>query len=72
MWGRLAFHEPGLDKDGPLSLSLSPPRGERVPKAGEGLVHGPDARGEQVEAIDMALLRSIWPETPLFRSGAKR
>jgi hypothetical protein len=29
-------HTPALDMDDPLSLSLSPPRGERVPKAEEG------------------------------------
>ena len=39
-----AFHEPRGDRDAPLSPSLSPSEGERVPKAGEGLVHGPDAR----------------------------
>jgi DNA excision repair protein ERCC-2 len=38
------------ERDGPLTLSLSPSEGERVPKAGEGLVHGPDARQEAVEA----------------------
>jgi oxygen-independent coproporphyrinogen III oxidase len=41
-----AFHEPRGDRDSPLSLSLSPSEGERVPKAGEGLVHGPDVRRE--------------------------
>jgi hypothetical protein len=30
--------------DGPLSLSLSPFEGERVPKAGEGAVQGFKAR----------------------------
>jgi len=30
--------------DGPLSLSLSPSNGERVPKAGEGAVQGSKAR----------------------------
>jgi hypothetical protein len=37
-------HEPALEMDGPLSLSLSPPRGERVPKAGEEAVRGFKAR----------------------------
>ncbi len=44
-----ASHAPGLEKDGPLSLSLSPSEGERVPQAGEGAVHGPDARWREVE-----------------------
>ena len=35
---------------GPLSLSLSPSEGERVPKAGEGAVHGPEVRQRAVEA----------------------
>jgi len=38
------FHEPRRERDDLLSLSLSPSEGERVPKAGEGAVHGPDAR----------------------------
>jgi single-stranded-DNA-specific exonuclease len=37
-------HEPQCERDGPLSLSLSPSEGERVPKAGEGLVDGFKAR----------------------------
>ena len=37
-------HEPALAMDGPLSLSLSPFKGERVPKAGEGAVRGFKAR----------------------------
>ena len=45
-----ASHGPGCDRDGPLSLSLSPSEGERVPKAGEGLVHGPDAQPKAMEA----------------------
>jgi hypothetical protein len=45
-----ALLEPASDRGGPLSLSRSPLEGERVPKAGEGLVHGPDARREGVEA----------------------
>ena len=32
-------------------VPLSPSKEERVPKAGEGLVHGPDARPEDVESI---------------------
>jgi hypothetical protein len=36
--------EPGCDQNGPLSLSLSPSEGERVPKAGEGAVQGRKAR----------------------------
>ena len=35
---------------GVLSLSLSPSEGERVPKAREGLVHGPAARQRAMEA----------------------
>ena len=35
------LHEARNDRNGPLSLSLSPSEGERVPKAGEGLVHAP-------------------------------
>ena len=34
----------------PLSLSLSPSEGERVPKAGEGLAHAPDAQQEALAA----------------------
>jgi len=45
-----ALPEPSPDREGPLSLSLSPLEGERVPKAGEGLVHGPEARREAVGA----------------------
>ena len=41
---RTPLHDPGGDRDGPLSLSLSPSEGERVPKAGEGAVHGSRAR----------------------------
>ena len=37
-------HEPSLQINGPLSLSLSPSKGERVPKAGEGAVQGFKAR----------------------------
>jgi hypothetical protein len=48
-----ASHEPGNDRDGPLSLSLSPSEGERVPKAGERAVHGPDARQMDMEALCM-------------------
>jgi type I restriction enzyme, R subunit len=36
--------EPQTERDGPLSLSLSPSQGERVPKAGEGAVQGLRAR----------------------------
>ena len=43
-------HQLRGDRDGPLSLSLSPPEGERVPKAGEGTVHDPDAWHGAVEA----------------------
>ena len=49
-----SFHEPRSDRDGPLSLSLSPSEGERVPKAGEGLVHGPDVRPEAAETANNA------------------
>jgi U32 family peptidase len=49
------FHKPRSDRDSPLSLSLSPSEGERVPKAGEGLVHGPGTRREAVEAIHRPL-----------------
>ncbi len=45
-----ASPEPRSDRNGPLSLSLSPSEGERVPKAGEGLVHGANARHDIVEA----------------------
>ena len=37
-------HRPGLERHGPLSLSLSPSEGERVPKAGEGAVEWSKAR----------------------------
>jgi hypothetical protein len=43
------FHGPGCDRDGLLSPSLSPSKGERAPKAGEGLVHGPDAQPGAME-----------------------
>jgi uracil-DNA glycosylase len=45
-----ARHAPRSDRDGPLSHSLSPSEGERVPKAGEGAVRGPEARRTAVEA----------------------
>ena len=37
-------HEPEFQMNGPLSLSLSPSKGERVPKAGEAAVQGLKAR----------------------------
>ena len=43
-------HDPQSERDGPLSLSLSPSEGERVPKVGEGLIHGPAARQSAVDA----------------------
>jgi DNA repair protein RecO (recombination protein O) len=43
-------HQPWGDLDGPLSPSLSPSRGERVPKAGEGAVHSPEVRRRVGEA----------------------
>jgi ferrous iron transport protein B len=42
--------DPRSDQHGPLSLSLSPSKGERVPKAGEGEVHDPGAQQGAVEA----------------------
>jgi hypothetical protein len=36
--------EPEMQINGPLSLSLSPSKGERVPKAGEGAVQDFNAR----------------------------
>ena len=42
---------------------LSPAKGERVPKAGEGLVHGPDARWETGEATSQA----TWAKRPHAR-----
>jgi O-antigen ligase len=51
-WPRRASvaHESRHERDGPLSLSLSSSKGERVPKAGEGLAHGPNTRRDTVEA----------------------
>jgi ferrous iron transport protein B len=43
-------HEPSSDQDGPLSRSLSPSQGERVPKAAEGAAHAPGAQQRAVEA----------------------
>jgi hypothetical protein len=40
----LPCHAPRNDRDGRFSLSLSPSEGERVLKAGEGFVTGPEAR----------------------------
>jgi hypothetical protein len=37
-------HEPRPERDGPLSLVLSPSKEERVPKAGEGAVQGLNAQ----------------------------
>jgi spermidine synthase len=53
------FPEPRNDRDGPLSLSLSPSKGERVPKAGEGLVHGTDLRPDAVNATHADLLPAV-------------
>jgi hypothetical protein len=39
-----ALQEPQSDRYGPLSLSLSPSEGERVPQTGEGAVQGFKAR----------------------------
>ena len=50
-------HEPQADRDGPLSLSLSPTEGERVPKAGEGLV---DDAGDGREACPALLHGEIF------------
>ena len=51
LWSlRPATYKPWSDRDGPLSLSLSPSEGERMPKAGEGLVQGADARSMAREA----------------------
>ena len=44
------LHEPRGARDGPLSLSPSTSEGERVPKAGEGAVQGPEVRQRAVEA----------------------
>jgi hypothetical protein len=41
------------DRNGPLSLSLSPSEGERVPKAGEGLIHDSDARPQVLAAAQV-------------------
>ena len=59
-----ACHEPGCERNGPLCLSLSPSEGERVPKAGEGLVHGPDARRTAREAAheEVSQGQSSWSE----------
>ena len=43
------LHEVRNDRNGPLSLSLSPSEGERVPKA-ERLVYGPDAQPQVLAA----------------------
>jgi hypothetical protein len=48
--GPFSSRGPRCDWDGPLSLSLSPLEGERVPKAGEGRVHGSDVWREVAEA----------------------
>ena len=62
------FHEPRCERDGPRSLSLSPTEGERVPKAGEGLVHGPDARQRTVAAINAPETLLAFPQL----AGTKR
>ncbi len=60
--------------DGPLSPSLSPSEGERVPKAGEGLVHGPDLRQEVVEAPEQPKHTDRFCNEPLtdFTIAAER
>ena len=42
-WCAFAFAPLPMNPDGPLSLSLSPSKGERVPKAGEGCVQLEDS-----------------------------
>jgi endonuclease/exonuclease/phosphatase family metal-dependent hydrolase len=58
-----ALHESGGDRDGPLSLSLSPSEGERVPKAGEGLIAGPEAQRAAREATHQEVSKGqpSWP-----------
>jgi MFS family permease len=59
-------HEPQLHKDGPLSRSLSPSGGERVPKAGEGAVQGFKARSSSGSSLPVSpLLELLRP--PLIR-----
>ena len=58
-----ARHAPRSDRDSPLSHSLSLSEGERVPKAGEGLVRGPEARRDAVEAAQ----RLTAPTAPVPR-----
>ncbi len=49
-----AAQVPGSDQDGPLSPSLSPSEGEKVPKAGERLVQGSAARPSAAGTSDEA------------------
>jgi heme a synthase len=49
------FHALQCDLNGPLSLSLSPSEGERVPKAGEGLVRGRGAQRGALAAVNYQL-----------------
>ena len=47
-------HEPHWEMNGPLSLSLSPATGERVPKAGEGAVQRFKARIPSGKSLPIA------------------
>ena len=49
---------------GPLSLSLSPSKGERVPKAGEGLVRGRNARRNSLQFSPDATSSNSLPPPP--------
>ncbi len=64
-------HEPRSARNGPLSLSLSPSEGERVPKAREGAVHGPDARRDAVGTTqDWLYQETVTAPCALWIAGA--
>ena len=60
------LREPQCDLNGPLSLSLSPSEGERVPKEGEGLVQGPEAQRGALAAVNYQLSTLLLLTTALI------
>ena len=69
-----AVQESLHERDSPLSLSLSPSKGERVPKAGEGAAEGRDARRGAVGAGQGELHSRRWawraPQLPRWQWAA--
>jgi 2-oxoisovalerate dehydrogenase E1 component len=59
-------HEPAQGRDGPLSLSLSRPTGERVPKAGEQAVRGGNARIPSGDSLTQSTARAAMAGIPVL------